>query len=185
MQWSKLRKQVEDMFADSIKGRVQLHTTGYHKAHDEWGRHWITIDGREIANMPHFYEWRLRNYIDQPNLPNGFAGYMSLFAKGGLGLAMNLYLTMSINDILGSQNVLVRAIGMLDRRLGKRRLGDLELENAHPLVRLFHHVRCEAEGIPVENSQKIIGTMNLRHPRWPNAPAKRRKRRNAAAQSRN
>ena len=39
---------------------------------------------------------------------------------------MESYLLLSIDDILASENVLIRAIGMLDRRLGKRRLRGLD-----------------------------------------------------------
>ncbi|MCD4726658.1 MAG: PcfJ domain-containing protein [Pirellulales bacterium] len=184
MQWSQLRKRVQDMFADSVKGRVQLRSTGYRKFHDGDGRYWITVDGEEIVNIPHWYQWYMRDYMGQPNLSKEFSDYVSLFAKGGLGLAMNLYLTMSIDDILCSENVLVQAIGMLDRRVGKRRLRTLELKNSHPLVRLFHNLRCEAEGIHIADAQKQIGNLNLRHPVWPNTLSKgekKEKRRRAAA----
>jgi hypothetical protein len=176
MQWSKLRKQVEDLFAECAKGRVRLHETGYHGMHDEEGRNWITIDGREIASMPHWYGWTLRDYVGQPNLPRDFADYVSLFAKGGLRGAMQQYLTLSIDDVLRSEDVLVRAIGMLDRRLGKRRLRALELKDSHPLVRLFHQFRCEAEGMPVAEPREKIGSPDLRHPDWPGKYGRQAKR---------
>lgn len=147
MQWSQLRKRVEEMFADSVKGRIELRSTGYRHFHDGDGRYWITIDGEEIANMPHWWEWNLRNFVGQPNLPNDFADFVSLLAKGGLGPAMRLYLTLSIDDILQNDNVLVQALGIFDRRVGKRRLRALNVNDSHPLVRLFHCFRCEADGI--------------------------------------
>lgn len=52
MQWSKLRTQVEDLFADCVRGRVRFHSTRYRRMHDQEGRAWITIDGQEIINMP-------------------------------------------------------------------------------------------------------------------------------------
>jgi hypothetical protein len=172
MQWSKLRKHIEELFADSLKGRVRLHETGYHGMHDEEGRNWITVDGQEIVNMPHWYGWTLRDYVDRPDLPEKFANYVSLFAEGGLRHAMILYQEMSIRDVVQSQNVLVQAIGMLDRRVGKRRLRALELKDAHPLVQLFHRLRCEAEGIPVASPQEMIAAVDLRHPAWPDARVK-------------
>ena len=51
MRWSKLRQRVEAMFAEGVRGRVELRTTRYEKAHDRFGRSWITVDGREVANM--------------------------------------------------------------------------------------------------------------------------------------
>jgi hypothetical protein len=176
MRWSQLRKQVEELLADSVKGRVELHSTGYHKFHDKDGRYWITVDGQEIANMPHWYQCVMRDYVDRPGLSADFADYVSLFAKGGLGLAMHVYLTLSIDDILRHEDVLVQAIGMLDRRVGKRRLRGLEVEGAHPLVRLFHSLRCEAEGIAVANAQTRVEDVNLRRAQWPDATSKEEKR---------
>ena len=176
MQWSQLRKRVENMFADSVKGRVRLHETGYHGMHDEEGRNWITVDGQEIVNMPHWYEWMLRNYVDQPDLPKPFADYVSLCAKGGLRHAMICYLTMSIGDILQSEDVLVRTIGMLDRRLGKRRLCALKLDCVHPLIQLFYHLRCEAEGLAAGNFREMAENLKLRHLVHPNVPTKAEKK---------
>jgi hypothetical protein len=51
MQWSQLKNRVESLFADSVKGRAELRTTRYHKAHDQMGRAWITFDGQEVMNI--------------------------------------------------------------------------------------------------------------------------------------
>jgi hypothetical protein len=176
MRWSQLRKQVEELFADSVQGRVALRSTGYRHAHDGVGRCWITIDGEEIANMPHWFAWTVQDYIGRPNLPDHFADYVSLFADGGLWTAMRVYRTLSINDILRNENVLVQAIGMLDRRAGKRRLLALNVDDSHPLVRLFHRFRCEADGIAPADDQRLIENTNLRRPKWPNAPSKEDKK---------
>lgn len=167
MQWSRLRTLVESRFADAVKGRVQLQTTGYRGMHDHEGREWITIDGQEIVNMPHWYGWTLRDYIGQPNQPAEIADYASLFARGGLRSAMHQYLDMSIDDVVCSENVLVRAIGMLDRRVGKRKLRILDTENEHPLVRLFHGLRCHAEALVCSHPRATVKDVNLRHPPLP------------------
>ena len=56
MQWSKLKSQVEGLFADRVQGRVRLHSTKYRRMHDQEGRAWITLDGEEILNMPNLFE---------------------------------------------------------------------------------------------------------------------------------
>ena len=172
MQWSKLRTQVEAMFADSVQGRVRLQSTGYHKMHDGQGRCWITVDGQEIINMPSWYEWALRDYVGRPDLPEEFADYVSLFARGGFRSAMLDYVNLSIDKILASESVLIRAVGMFDRRLGKCKLAALDVDGAHPLVRLFYCVRCEAEGVFPAIPGEAIKNVNLRRPMWPNARSK-------------
>ena len=154
---------------------VGLQTTGYRGMHDQEGRDWITIDGNELVNMPHWYGWLVRGYVDQPDQSEEFANYASLFANGGLRSAMRLYLGMSIDDILCSENVLVRGIGMFDRRLGKRRLQSLKMEGEHPLVRLFRHVRCHAEGLAQAECGIMPGGVNLRHPILPWSRDKRKR----------
>ncbi len=57
-------------------------------------------------------------------------------------------LSLSIDDMLHSENGIIRALAMLDRRLGKRRLLALDLpDDELPLVRTLYALRCEAEGI--------------------------------------
>jgi hypothetical protein len=160
MQWSKLKSQVEELFADSVQGRVRLHSTKYRRMHDQEGRAWITLDGEEILNMPNLFEWlyqrrkRAEELAGPHNDPSFWEDQADLqlqqesfFRQGELGDAMFAYLHLSIDDILASENVLIRAIGMLDRRLGKRRLPALAGSVNHPLVRLLYVFRCEAEGI--------------------------------------
>ena len=51
MPWTKLKKQVEQRFAPSVAGRVELRTTSYRHAHDFAGRGWITVDKAEVHNF--------------------------------------------------------------------------------------------------------------------------------------
>ena len=48
MRWSKVKKLVEDGFAESVKGRVQIYSTHYQCS---CGRGWITIDGKELVDL--------------------------------------------------------------------------------------------------------------------------------------
>ncbi len=166
MQWSKLREQVKGRFADSVKGRVRLHSTRYRRMHDQEGRAWITVDGREIINMPNIFEWfhERRKRAEELGVHNPYVcdeekdahiwaeaekqlHDESLFPQVELGWAMHEYLSLSMDQILASENILVQCLGMLDRRLGKRRLAAMDAGGMHPLVRLLYPVRCDAEGI--------------------------------------
>ena len=51
MQWSQLKKRIEHNFAASLRGRVQVWSTRYRRAHDGAGESWITIDGQKVATM--------------------------------------------------------------------------------------------------------------------------------------
>lgn len=48
MRWSKLKNQLEDFICLPLKGRVEFWVTNYRKAHDQMGRAYITVDGKEL-----------------------------------------------------------------------------------------------------------------------------------------
>jgi hypothetical protein len=55
---------------------------------------------------------------------------------------------MPIEDALSSSSPLLRAMAMIDRRHGKRRLRSIRLaSDEHPLVREPYAVRCLAEDV--------------------------------------
>jgi hypothetical protein len=56
------------------------------------------------------------------------------------------YCEASIEENLGSRNVLARGLAMLDRRLGKRRIVALNMAGEHPLVAELHRVRLDSIG---------------------------------------
>jgi hypothetical protein len=62
-------------------------------------------------------------------------------------LFMN-YASLSIEEAMNSENIIIKAYSMLDSRLGKRRLEKLEFTNeTHPLIVDFYKIRCGVEGI--------------------------------------
>jgi hypothetical protein len=65
------------------------------------------------------------------------------------------YCNLAIDDALRSRNVLIRALAMLDCRLGKRRLARMDLEGEHQMVRRFHTFRCTCEGIEATTSSPV------------------------------
>jgi hypothetical protein len=52
MQWSQLKKRIEERLAKSVRSRVVLGSTTYRHSHDMEGRGWIAIDKQEILNIP-------------------------------------------------------------------------------------------------------------------------------------
>lgn len=142
MSWSKLKKQFKERIAPCLGKRIDFHTTGYrgYTGSDD-GRAWITIDGEEITNMAWVWEWYTSDLE---------AGRCSVFPQRALGEAMFAYLNNSIEDALVHENQLIRALSMLDRRLGKRRLQNMDVRTEPPLLQLLYLVRCQAEGIAID-----------------------------------
>ncbi len=172
MRWSKLKQRVEDRIAPSLQRRVQVYSTWYRcLGHDRLGRVWITVDKREVANMSDWPYWidysdlvdEIRATISAPDHCDP-AQLRELSAASGKAetilhrqgrysryqaqAMLKRYLSLTIDDALRSDEMLIRAFAMLDSRVGKRRLRTLHLgDDEHPLVRQFYALRCEAESI--------------------------------------
>lgn len=135
MKWSKLKSHVEGLFADGVRGRVRLHTTHYRGGVSfingfEY-RSWITIDGQPIINMHRFLsEGDVHVCLYDPRRFE-----LGLYNSWDMQGACEDYLTMSIDDAFATENTLIRAFAVLDRRAGTRRLKQLHRDEEIPLVR--------------------------------------------------
>ncbi len=169
MRWSKLKQLVEERMADSLQHRVEVHYTRYRIMKDEYGRGWITVDKNEIAEMSDHVFLNQRAEVDHQievgslefdgryvevdrryAAPRGTSLLHQRGVYSGWEFMRSLWdsLSLSIDDCLQSENIIIRAFAMLDGRLGKRRLRTLQLrDDEHPLVAQFYALRCEAEGI--------------------------------------
>jgi len=165
MQWSKLKERIEERLAPSLGKRVEMRFTTYRIMQDEYGRGWITVDKHEIVEMSDHKFLNQRAYIERGNLSfddwilagqPAYAGPRAgtvLHQQGVYGgweytTALRKSLSLSLEDMLGSDNGIIRALAILDRRLGKRRLREMAFTaDEIPLVRTLYALRCEAEGV--------------------------------------
>ena len=175
MKWSKTKKAIENLLADSVKDHVQFHMTRYGPGVSQTqARAWITWDKKELVNMSNA-EWLIETYALERQLrevnrtvdvndPQQRKGYdlareeaRDIVRKKGVlsrfqfEESVEKYLDLSIENALQSDNPIIQAIAMFDRRLGKRRLVQICPDtSAHLLVRLFYTLRCKAEEIPTD-----------------------------------
>jgi hypothetical protein len=151
--------------------RVDFHLTRYRGAHDQVGRAWITIDGEQVLDAS-FYVW-MRAYnaaVEEAHrlYPNEEPAYLTmqvgykLYSRteratqllseraihetSHLYEAFRSYPSLSIADALASPNPLIRALAMLDRRLGQRTLAKIKVtSDDHPLLRRFYELRVSTK----------------------------------------
>lgn len=150
MQWSRLKKMLESRFCAAFRGRVQIHMARY--THDEEeGRLWMVLEKQEIFSVgdslspsrPAWYcKW-------------GCVYYNASWGRSELEHYLLPYLQLSIEEALESPNEFTKALAMLDKRLGKRRLKALAepMENEALLVRHFYMLRCQAEKLHRETAR--------------------------------
>lgn len=159
MRWSSIVRSFEPFLAPALAGRIRLHATHYRGAHDDEGRGWITLDGRQIASfesLPYLVrtyglstELKALGEAPEPAWDRAIeiAHREGLFYLWDFQTAVEGYPGLSIDAAVADPDPITRALAMLDRRLGKRRLATIDLTTEHDLVRTFHHLRCEAEGV--------------------------------------
>ena len=160
MRWSGIVKRYETFLAPSLVGRVELRATHYRGAHDDEGRGWITVDGRQVVSfesLPYLIRrYGLSDELQATGMDVHDADEAARAAARQEGLmhlwdyesAVADYPNHSMDEALASPNFIINALAMFDRRLGKRRLammGDDDL--AHPLASTFLAIRLEAEGM--------------------------------------
>lgn len=167
MSWSRLKTKIEANFAPSVRGRVSVFMTSYRGAHDREGRGALRVDGREVFNACTTTYWHQEYLLAQevqaidgctdrsdPRFVSAYEAARDLLERKSVFMreefhdVLRDYLSLSIDDALASTHPVTRALAVLDRRTGKRRLRDFPfMADEHPVVRMLHQVRCEAEGI--------------------------------------
>ncbi|MBT2733475.1 hypothetical protein [Bacillus sp. ISL-7] len=154
IKWSKLKKIIESRFCDKLIGRVNINYTNYRAVHEPESRFWITLDGAEIYSNSKvkwlFNHYKLRldeecmSYHEAEKILEEQGQYYIDYIEDSLCE----YINLSISDAINSKSFLIRALGMIDKRLGKRRLQSIEIkENEHILVRKLYAIRSEVEKI--------------------------------------
>jgi len=169
--WSKLKKTVESLLADSVREHLQVHLTRYGSGNTYFmTRAWVTWDGEEIGTFSAIKYWNEQKRIasllsEESGSDSGkrfaYLEHMeharTLLEQDGLYpterflTALEMYISLSIEDALCSSDILIRAWSMFDRRLGKRRLRAMDAENMdRAFEQRWYRLRCGAEGIRVE-----------------------------------
>ncbi|MEV5026906.1 SF0329 family protein [Paenibacillus sp. LPE1-1-1.1] len=132
MQWNKLKKQLDSRVSHSLKRRVVFHSTSYRGTHDQVGKAWITFDNEMIQDF-----CTINRENKRITLATGIHNQYEFY------YAVEEYLGLSINEALASTNPIIRALSILDRRLGKRRL--ISIRDDHPIVNKLLIIRILVE----------------------------------------
>lgn len=159
--WSGLKKQLSECLCDSLKDRVSYFLTRYHEVHDSYGRASIKLDGKELVVFSWIdmrkqegdtYErWKGTGMYDSDvlDLKDKWEREGTLSEWDFLQAATD-FLQMTIADALISDNCLIRIFAILDRRVGRRTIKQIqesELYKTYPeWVQQFYKLRFECEG---------------------------------------
>jgi hypothetical protein len=105
--------------------------------HDGIGRAYITLDGKDVYNMCTLK----RDYYRNPR--EGFYAQVEFLET------LHEYLNTPIEELLKSDNTLIKALVLLDKRVGKRTLESKRssIVKEEEVVQYFYKLRCQSDGI--------------------------------------
>ena len=146
MRWSKLRKLVEDRFSPSVAKRLAIHSAAYGNC--SCGHCWITLDKEIVANFCTRAYWN-KKMMGDTGVNSMYKDHLVLYgdkSRQDAYRSMFDYVhSLSHDEALKSDDVLIQALAVLDSRLGKRRLEALDDSVLHPLAKKLLSIRQEAE----------------------------------------
>ncbi|MGJ8694631.1 MAG: SF0329 family protein [Thalassotalea sp.] len=158
MQWSKLKSRVEESFADSIKGRIQIFTTAYRRQ-DDISRSWVVIDGKQEVSLTDSASWWEQGAYFHELTPTDCLQHKAIseenrkenkihehgeFSSYDFKIMAFESLSLSALDCTSSEHPLLRALGVLNKKTGKAKVKALQ-KDKHPMVAYFAKFRTEAE----------------------------------------
>ncbi|MED3998360.1 hypothetical protein ABE036_14920 [Priestia aryabhattai] len=167
--WSKAKKRLMSFMCESLHSRVDFQVINYRKAHDQLGRAVITVDKVEMLNMctitaekeEYYRERDIRIQLDDFTYDNVFNNRAiqeqaqeqlkteGIYAQYDFFSALEEYFNSPIELSLKSNDMLIKILCMLDRRVGKRTLRKMKesILEENTFVQDFYKLRCEAENI--------------------------------------
>ena len=152
MMWSKLKQRVEDRFSDNLHGRLKIYETRQRMGHNHnLGEIWLTLDKERIFSTSDMKGWQRV----QAMLQEG-RSYSQAFDKTAAEGTLPVYqsnallfdsLSMTVEEMLVSNSVLIRGLAIADKRCRRRRLEKVEtdLENEHEFIQRIFLARAQRQ----------------------------------------
>ncbi|MFJ5623935.1 hypothetical protein ACIQD3_14645 [Peribacillus loiseleuriae] len=169
--WSKAKKRLKSFICEPLRSRVDFQVINYRKAHEQLGRAVITVDKVEKLSMCTITAEREEYYKDRDiriklndfnfddvaknrdiqDQAHKLLKKEEMYGQYDFFFALEEYFNSSIEDSLKSPNTLIKILCILDRRIGKRTLRQMNgsILDEHELVQAFYKLRCEVENVRV------------------------------------
>ena len=157
--WSNLKKQMNGLLCDALKGQISYFYTSYHEVHNAYGRATVNYRKKEIVafSWAQMYEqerevselWREGKKVSYEQLEKERWMPECVLCEGDFINSVTVYLKTDVLSALHSDNYILRVLAYMDRRVGKRTLIKIknDVEALPEWVKQFYRIRCEAEGL--------------------------------------
>jgi hypothetical protein len=159
-----LKKRLEELLCEPLKGRIAYFLTYYHKVHNSYGRAAIRVDDKDavcFSWIDMYYQRRDmdKTYIADPSLSWKEAAEANrenwdkngTYCESDFINAVQEFRQMKIDDALNAENYIIKVLAILDRRVGRRTLQKIADSNEYAeypdWARQFYNLRLKAEGL--------------------------------------
>jgi hypothetical protein len=146
MRWSKLKKLVEERFAPSVAKRLSIHSAAYGNC--SCGHCWMTLDKKVVANFctrAYYNKVLDGDSGSNPMYKDQLVLYGEKSRQDAYRSMFDYVHSLSHDEALKSDDVLIQALAIVDTRFGKRRLESFDESELHPLARELLTIRRQAE----------------------------------------
>ena len=154
MQWSKLRSHLHEFVAPSVQKRIDFHLIRYRKLGDATNEFIVTIDWERVFsasysrhNIATYIKTRTTGLLACGDGPEPYEVEKSLtkreiHAPQDITSSIRTYFDLDPRIALGSSDPILKALAMIDKRIGKRTLKAIELaDGEHSLVKSLYALR--------------------------------------------
>ncbi|MCT4614634.1 MAG: hypothetical protein N4A49_07155 [Marinifilaceae bacterium] len=160
MRWTKLKKEIELRFCDSLKNRLEIFSTRYGNC--TCGHAWLVLDKKLIANFCTRAFWNTNpvwdeemnkfvvgnnDRIDKKTYNNLYNEYGELSRQDVYQSCWMFLHEIPIDEALFSKNPLIQTLAIVDSRIGKRRLRKIDKVELHPLAKKLYLERINKEAV--------------------------------------
>ena len=118
-----------------LSGRITYFLTRYHKVHNSYGRAAILLDGKELVCFSWIEQYRQEQQVSAQYAMDRSKGWLELheemkpawdesctYCEWDFLSAVLEFRNLSIQDALNSEDYIIKILGILDKRVGKRTL---------------------------------------------------------------
>jgi hypothetical protein len=156
MQWSKLRSHLRSLVTPDLRKRIDFHLLNYRKLSEYANEFVITVDGQKLFSSSYSqhniasYQTERRTGLSQWGDGLDACRLEDILTKSeihdpaAITSSIRTYFDIDPHLALSSTDPFLRALAIVDRRVGRRTLDAMEIpETEHSLVKLLFKLRME------------------------------------------
>jgi hypothetical protein len=145
--WIKRRQKLLENLHPSLKGKVDFQFAKYRNSYDRTGMEFRILYNKEVVFKIGNWEYLCGYYNCEEKDAHQKMNAKGLYDDYQLFEAFDILNSFPIEKILTHESELVRMFALLDKRVGKRTLTKINIENEHPVVQKIYKLRIDSDAI--------------------------------------